>query len=288
MEVIFDTISYINSDMKSCLNAIDVTLKKQCIYGVLGNEYSGKDEFIKILTGMLKQSSGEIHYDDMIIKPHSPKLSRFNAKSKIGYVPEDSEYPFMKETVYKELQSCIYTYHYREEQAEKRIYDALKMVGLPEKYAKRDPYTLSLGERKLLLLACALIHNPSLLVLVEPTQGLDSYTQDRLLMLLRKLKTRSHKTIVILSNDLEFMVKIIDDVMLFDNHQLLLSAPKYQVLRDTRKLKKLGVQVPNIIAFSDLVLKKKNIKMGYRDQMNDLIKDIYRYAQWGRDKYGRE
>lgn len=289
MEVIFDTVSYVKDDIVLCLDEIDITLLKQRIYGVLGNEHSGKDEFIKLLSGVLKPTSGEIHYDDkVVIKPHSSKALFTTIMSKIGYVPENTEYQFIGRTVFEELELCIKKYHYRETQLEKRVYDALKMVGLPKKYTKRDPLTLSLGEQKLLSLARALIHNPSLLILVEPTEGLDSHSQDSLIQLLRRLKTRCHKTIVILSNDLEFMVKIVDDVILFDEQHLVLSASKYQVFRDTRKLKKLGIQSPNIIAFSDMVLKKKNIKMGYRNQMNDLIKDIYRYAQWGRDKYDRE
>lgn len=288
MEVMFDTVSYVKDDIVLCLDEVDITLSEQRIYGVLGNEHSGKDEFIRLLAGVLKQSAGEIHYDNIVIKPHSSKMAYTPIMSKIGYVPEDTECQFLGNTVYEEIEDCIKRYHYREGQLEKRIYDVLKLVGLPKKYEKRNPLTLSLGEQKLLSLALALVHNPSLLILVEPTEGLDYCSQDRLLQLLRKLKTRCRKTIVILSNDLEFMVKIVDDVILFDEQHLVISAPKYQVFRDTRKLKKLGIQSPYIITFSDTVLKKKNIKMGYRDQMNDLIKDIYRYAQWGRDKYDRE
>lgn len=288
MEVIFDTVSYVKNDNVLCLEDVDITLLSQRIYGVIGNEHSGKDEFVKLLAGVFQQTTGEIHYDNVVIKPYSNKKLCASIKSKIGYVPDDTEYQFTKKTVYEELKNSIKKYHYRETELEKRIFDALKLVGLPCKYSNRNPNTLSLGEQKLLSLSLALVHNPNLLILVEPTQGLDNHKQDRLLMLLRKLKTRCHKTIVILSNDLEFMVKIIDDCILFDHQHLVVCNNKYRVLSDTRKLKKIGIQSPNIILFSDVVLKKKNIKMGYRDQMNDLIKDIYRYAQWGRDKYGRK
>lgn len=285
MEIKVDTVSYVDKKNKMRLQNISAEFYPSHVYGIIGASGSGKSFLGKLLAGLIRQTSGEISFDNIIMKHYTKFTNYSNIQKKIGYLEENMMNQFIHDTVYEELKYQILKYHYRENELEKRIYDALKVVGLKKSIAFSSPLTLSTGEQKKLGLAIALIHNPEVLVLDEPALGLDPFEQKRLIKLIRMLKIRYHKTIIILTNDLEFLIQIIDELIVLDHGTIAFFNKKYQVLKETRKLKKLGIEVPTTIYFSDLVLKKKKIKIGYRDQMDDLIKDIYRFSEWGVKHY---
>lgn len=284
MEIKLENISYYNKSDKRVLDDITYNFYASTIYGIIGPSGSGKSYLGKMISGLLKLEYGEISYDELTINSSNQKDNIKYIKRNVGFVYENNEEYFTSSTVYQELFNIIKQYQYKMDKADERIQDVLKMVGLDDRYVARDPLTLSTGEMRKLALAKVLIHNPKVIILDEPWIGLDSYEQKQLIKLIRMLKKRANKTIIIITNNLEFLIKIADNIIVLENGSILKSGNKIDVFKDTRFLKKNHILVPNTILFSDLVLKKKNIKIGYRDQINDLIKDIYRYAQWGCDK----
>ena len=100
-----------------------------------------------------------------------------------------------------------------------------------------------------------------------------------MIYLLKKLKNKYHKLIIIVSQDMEFIHKVCDDIYVLNQGKIVLYGNKFDVFSKQKLLKKINVDVPNIISFENLVLQKKNIQIGYRDEINDLIKDVYRYVK---------
>ena len=198
---------------------------------------------------------------------------------KIGLVFQFPEEQFFCKTVKQEIEFGMNCFHYKTRTIEKRVIDSLKMVGLDESYLDRDPFTLSHGEMRSVAIASVLAFNPKIIVLDEPTVGLDSDCKKNLARMIRILKTRYSKNIIVVSHDTDFLLKVADTISVLENGQIVLTGNKYDVFSNEKVMKENNIKVPKIIQFSNLVKKKKNIKIGYRDEINDLIKDIYRYVK---------
>ena len=113
-------------------------------------------------------------------------------------------------------------------------------------------------------------------ILDEPILGFDSKNKKEFISLIRILKNRYKKTIIIATNDVDFLHKCVDKVIVLQDGKIVMQGNKYEIFCNTKELKKYGILAPKIISFSDKVKNKKNIKIGYRDDINDLIKDIFR------------
>ena len=124
-----------------------------------------------------------------------------------------------------------------------------------------------------------LILDTDILILDEPTTYLDSKNIKILERLLKNLKNNYNKTIIVVSKDVEFINRISDNVVVMYNGSIAFSGNKYDVFKNISLLNEYEIPVPKTIEFSNLVLENKKIKIGYRDEINDLLKDIYRYVR---------
>lgn len=275
MEMRFNKVSYI-SNKKTVINNVNVILKEGKVNCFIGPNGSGKSILLHLLNGQVLPTKGIIGLGDFEIgdKKLSNKLdSVYLNISSIGQYPEEH---FFCESVYKELVYWLESYNYKKEKMNKHIKDAIKMVGLSDDYLSYDPLNLSSSEMRKVLLAKCLAVNPKVLILDEPTIGLDNADKSNLIRILKTIKRRFHKTIVIVSQDIEFVHQVSDYLFAFDNGKLLIEGDKYEVFGHDELLTKHGIIIPKIIQFELLVKKEKNIKLGLRDETNDLIKDILR------------
>lgn len=163
--------------------------------------------------------------------------------------------------------------------SQKKIKDSLKLVGLSEDILYKDFSILSSSEVQKVLLAKTLLKNEKKVILENPTLFLDSNSKKNLIKLVKMMKVRYNKTIIILSNDIEFLHKTVDYIVIIDKGNVVLEGSKYEVFSNDAFLKKYSK--PLIMQFSDYVKENKGINMGYRDDNNDLMKDIYRFADRG-------
>lgn len=273
MEIKFDHVDYqykkINYKDKEVLKGINITFQESKINALVG---FGKTTLLHLIIGMLKPTSGKLYIDQKDITSIEPSSISFD----IGFLYQNPEEYFSEEIVSNELELQLKRYHYHLNEKKKRVLSSLIMVGLDESFLNKKICHLSSSEKRKLSLASALILNPKCLILDEPTSNMDKEFKKMLIKLLRMLKKRYKKTIVIASNDTDFLLQIADYVYVLADQKIVLEGKNIDVFKMESVFYKYHISVPKIIDFENLVLKKKNIKLGYRNDINDLIKDIYR------------
>ncbi len=257
------TYEKINYEKKEVLKNINMKFEAGKITSIIGKSGSGKTTLLELIDNIIVPTKGEIIIEDV---------------NKIGFLFQFPEEQFFNQTVKKELEVILKLSDYKKD-INKRIYDVLEMVNLNEDYLNKNPFNLSSGEKRKLALASVLILNPKIILLDEPTIGLDDKDKNEMIKLIRMLKNRYNKTIIIASHDMNFIHKIADYIYVLDNKKIIMEGDKYTIFKQEEKLNKIKIKVPNLISFSNKVLKIKKIKIGYRDDINDLIKDIYRYVK---------
>lgn len=283
MEIKFKDVSFsynANTSIENkVLDNINITFETGKVYGLIGKSGSGKTSLIQLINGLLLPTDGKIMLGKYKIDSRTKAKALKQLRSNVGIVFQNSEEQFFCHTVREEIEFGMINFEIKTDSIDKKAIDALKIVGLNETYLERNPLLLSHGEMRKVALASILVYNPKIIILDEPTIGLDDLGKKNLIKIIRKLKMRYNKTFIIVSHDTNFLLQIVDHVYLLENGVISLSGDKYTVLSNESVLKKNNISVPDILAFSNLVLRKKNIKLGFRDDINDLIKDIYRHVK---------
>ena len=140
----------------------------------------------------------------------------------------------------------------------------------------KSPFELSSGEKESLALGIVLSLNPKLIIIDNPTSNLDSRNKEYLIKLLKKIKTRYNKTIILLTSDIEFAIKVTDNYLILKNGKIISLGIKRELLNNISKIKTSKVEIPKIINFINTVNKKKNINLELTFDIKELMKDIYR------------
>src|SRR5574344_268762 len=283
MEIKYDKVNYIYNEntplKKVALKDINLVIEDSKINAIIGTSGSGKTTLIEMINSLLVPTKGSVTVDSDIISRQSTIKNINVLRRKVGIVFQFPEEQFFNLTVKKEIEFGLLSFNYRTNELDKRVSDALKMVGLDDSYLERDPFKLSNGEQRKVAIASILVYNPKIIILDEPTIGLDYNSKNNLKDLIRKLKNRYNKTVIIISHDIDFIHSISDFVVLLDKGKVIATGNKYDILANPDALNYYKIKMPKVVEFSYKVLKDKGIKMGYRDDINDLLKDIYRYAR---------
>lgn len=263
------------SDSKRALDNINLEIKEGKINAITGSNGSGKTTLVEIINGLIMPTEGKVIIDKLTLTNKTKNKDISSLRKKMGFVFQNSTEQFFNTTVSQEIAFGLNYSEYKDK--EERIKKVLKMVGLNDNYLTMNPLKLSSGEKKMVAIASILVFNPKIIIFDEPTIGLDNKTKDRFIKLIVRLKKDYQKTIIIVSHDTNMLLKISDYLFVLDKGKLVLEGNKYEVF--SQNVEVFGIETPNIIKFAKVVAEKKNIKMGYRDDINDLIKDIYRYAK---------
>lgn len=276
MEVVFKDVSFsYNRGLKSekkALNNINLYLQSGLIHGIIGPIGSGKTTMLELMNGITKPDNGDISVGNYDLYKKGFNFNKF--RYDVGLVYQLPEKQFFCNTVGEEVAFSEKIFSSKKRSIKNKVIKALKMVGLDESYISRSPFALNGGEKRLVAIASVLISNPKLLILDEPTIGLDNKCKKRLIKIIKKLKQRYSKTIIIVTHDVDMLYEMVDNVIVLNNGHVVKEGSKIDVFADTLFLNENNTPIPSIIKFERLFYDKTGIDLGYRKDTNDLIRGI--------------
>lgn len=197
---------------------------------------------------------------------------------KVAFLRKNEEDYFFCNTIYEEILFRLKKRKIRCDY-DKKILGSLKMVGLDVSYLKRSPLEISKGEQKKVAIASILASNPKILILDEPFTNLDFSSKKKLIKLFRLMKLKYGKTFIISTSDTDVALALADEVIGLKGNRIIFQGNKFDLFTNKTLMKEASIFEPKIIEFTNLVKKSKGINLGYRDDINDLMKDIYRFVK---------
>ena len=198
------------------LHDVSLEIPENKITAIVGHTGSGKSTLIQTLNGLIIPTSGKITYKNFVISSDIKKLKKIKELRKhISIVFQFPEYQLFEETVEKDVAFGLKNYGYKEEDAILKAHDALKLVGLDESFYKRSPFELSGGEKRRVAIAGIIAIDPEVLILDEPTAGLDPLGSKIILDLIVNLN-KNGKTIIIVTHDMGIVLNHADHVIVIN------------------------------------------------------------------------
>lgn len=259
MDINFKNVSFVYGEKtpfeKLALDNIDLTIKKGEFVGIIGHTGSGKSTLIQHFNGILKPTSGDVFIGDMNTKDKT--LAKSGLRYKIGLVFQYPEYQLFEETIEKDIAFGPKNIGLSEEEVTERVKEAMEIVGLDYE-AKKDksPFEISGGQKRRVAIAGILAMKPDILILDEPTAGLDPKGRDELFFQIKRLYEKNNITIVLISHSMEDVAKLVNRIIIMKNGHIHLDKSTKEAFSDVDDLKKVGLNVPQITELMDILRKK--------------------------------
>lgn len=232
------------------INDISFEIEDGSFIGVIGHTGSGKSTLIQHLNGLLKADSGTIIINSCDITKSDVDMKKI--RSQVGVVFQYPEYQLFEETVYKDIAYGPKNLGFTDEEISKAVYDSLDFVGLDISVLQKSPFELSGGQKRRVAIAGILAMNPSILILDEPTAGLDPMSRNDLLQRLKTLHETKKVTIILVSHSMEDIASTVEKVMVMSEGKLIAFDTVSNIFSNSDKLLEIGLGIPQIT----LVLKK--------------------------------
>lgn len=231
------------------------TIKNGSYTAFIGHTGSGKSTIMQLLNGLYLPTSGHVQVDDTIITSQSKNKEIKPIRKKVGLVFQFPESQLFAETVLEDVSFGPQNFGISKEEAEQRAIESLKLVGLPEEFYKRNPFDLSGGQMRRAAIAGILAMQPDILVLDEPTAGLDPQGRKELMTLFKQLHL-SGMTIVLVTHLMDDVADYATAVNVMEKGHLVLSGAPKEVFQQVTLLREKQLGVPKITEFA-LQLQKK-------------------------------
>lgn len=211
--------------------------------GVIGHTGSGKSTFIQHLNGLLKPNSGCIYINDIDITDKKIKMTE--VRQKVGLVFQYPEYQLFEETVFKDVAFGPLNLGVSEGELEKRVSEAIGLVGLNYEAIKdKSPFELSGGQKRRVAIAGVIAMQPEVLILDEPTAGLDPKGHKEILQMLKKMHKKEKNTIILVSHNMDDVAKLADKIIVMEKGKIVLTGTPKEVYKNADYLEKIGLGLP--------------------------------------------
>ena len=227
---------------QTALDSVDFTAYRGEYLGIIGHTGSGKSTLIQHLNGLLKPTSGQVLFDghDIWESKERTRQTRFQ----VGLVFQYPEYQLFEETVYQDISFGPRNMGLDQTEIDRRVRQAAQFVGLKDQVLEQSPFELSGGQKRRVAIAGVIAMEPSVLILDEPTAGLDPVGVESILRNIHDYHTAQNATIVIVSHSMEEVARTVDRLVVVDDGRIPFSGPPREVFAHGDELERMGLGVP--------------------------------------------
>lgn len=236
---------------KTALKNVSLEINKGEFIGLIGHTGSGKSTLIQLLNGLLKPTSGKIYIDgkDLSDKKTDLRQIRFD----VGLVMQYPEYQLFEETVAKDIAFGPKNMKLSEQEIEDRVKFAAEMTGIPPEFMEKSPFDLSGGQKRRVAIAGVLAMVPKVLILDEPTAGLDPAGRDEILYKIQDMHRRLDMTVILVSHSMEDIARLADRVLVMNKGEVEMFGKKEEVFKMGNRLTEIGLNIPQITRTMDIL-----------------------------------
>ena len=255
------------------LKGIDLNIKTGSMTALIGHTGSGKSTLIQHINALLLPTAGEIKVDDILITATDKPETLKPLRKKAGLVFQFPEYQLFEETILKDIIFGPKNFGVNEEEAIEIAKETLELVGLDESYLEKSPFDLSGGQKRRVAIAGILAMDPDILVLDEPTAGLDPSGIKEMMNLFKKIHEMG-KTVVLVTHDMNHVLEYCDNVVVMNDGQVEKAGKVKDIFLDSDYLLNLGIDLPLITnLIIQLNLKGYHLDTSIND-IDDLVEAI--------------
>ena len=262
MAIVLDHVNHIYEEGTSisfqALTDINLVIPDGQFIGLIGHTGSGKSTLVQHLNGLLAPTSGAIYYNGEDINEKG--YSRKTLRSKVGLVFQYPEHQLFETDVFTDVCFGPKNLGLDRKEVELRAYTALKQVGLPDECFYQSPFELSGGQKRRAAIAGVLAMKPEVLILDEPTAGLDPKGRDEILDQVAKLREETGMTVILVSHSMEDVARYVDRIIVMNKSRVMFDDAPKMVFRHYKELEKVGLAAPQITYIMQ-ALKAKGLRV---------------------------
>lgn len=248
MSIILDHVNHIyeagTAMEHAALKDVSLTIPDGQFIGLIGHTGSGKSTLVQHLNGLLVPTSGNIYYNGADI--HDSDYNKKELRSKVGLVFQYPEHQLFEIDVFSDVCFGPKNLGLDKKEIELRAYAALKQVGLEDEYFYQSPFDLSGGQKRRVAIAGVLAMKPEVLILDEPTAGLDPKGRDEILDQIAKLREETGMTVVLVSHSMEDVAKYVDRIIVMNKGSVMFDNEPKEVFRHYKELEEVGLAAPQV------------------------------------------
>ncbi len=244
---------------KTALDDVSLSIEKGELVGIIGHTGSGKSTFVQHLNGLLKPTSGQVLLDGEDIWKDPKQIRR--VRFRVGMVFQYPEYQLFEETVYKDIAFGAKNMGLSDDEVDARVRRAAAFVGLKDELLDNSPFDLSGGEKRRAAIAGVMAMEPEVLILDEPTAGLDPKGRNNLLSQIEAYRKANGTTVLLVSHSMEDVARLADRVLVMHKGKLKMLAPTDEVFSRAEELEEMGLSVPAVTKVF-MGLKNRGIDVG--------------------------
>ena len=241
-------LSYVYSDgtpfRVTAINNVNISIEKGEFVGIIGHTGSGKSTLVQHLNGLLTPSSGEVLLDGKNI--NESKITRRQARFKVGLCFQYPEYQLFESTVYKDISFGPKNMGLSEDEIDNRVKKAADFVGLKPDMLNKSPFDLSGGEKRRVAIAGVMAMEPEILILDEPSAGLDPRGRDMIAEMISSYRKTTGSTVIIVSHSMEDVAKSADKVLVMNKSEVEMFGTVNEVFSKVERLADIGLNVPQL------------------------------------------